>query len=325
MNISKPNNQFMSYAVCTLFEKSLHYGVAALTNSLYRQGFRGDVYAAYRGNLPAWANKATKNESLQWEGGKTMQLGEGAQLHFLPLDTDYHFANYKPKFMIRLFEGPAKDAEGLFYFDPDIVIKCKWSFFEYWITFGVAMVHELISQDMHASHPIRLGWEQLIKDNNRTVTANIQSYLNSGFCGLTKNNIEFLKAWAEFIEVSFNGYGHERGRLKGLSRTTLYYCADQDAFNIAAMCCGCPVTEIGPDGMDFVHGGWVMSHATSRPKPWIKNFLQSALIGNPPRLPEQNYWKNVTYPIPLYSKGRVRFKVTCLKIATFMGRFYRRY
>jgi len=35
----------MQYVACTLFEKSYHYGLAALVNSLYKQGFRGDFFA----------------------------------------------------------------------------------------------------------------------------------------------------------------------------------------------------------------------------------------------------------------------------------------
>ncbi|MBC7886702.1 MAG: hypothetical protein H7Z13_02355 [Ferruginibacter sp.] len=316
----------MSYAVCTLFEGNYHYGVAALSNSLYKGGFRGSIYAGYRGKLPAWSDHAKETTLFQWQGAKTMKIGEGLQIHFLPLDTGDHFSNYKPVYMLRLFEGPAKDAEGLVYFDPDIVIKCSWDFFENWLGFGVAVVHEVISNDMPASHPIRRGWEELIKTSNRKVTSDIRSYLNGGFCGLTKSNTEFLKVWSEFIELAYSDHGHHRSQLKGHPRTTLFYCADQDAMNIAAMCCGCPISEIGPDGMDFVGGGWTMSHATTKPKPWNNNFLMSALKGRPPSLAEHNYWMNVLYPLaPYQNRSRIKFKILCLKIASFIGRFYRRY
>ncbi len=316
----------MSYAVCTLFEGNYHFGVAALSNSLYKKGFRGSIYAGYRGQLPEWSNTAKSTTSFQWEGSKTLEVGEGMQIHFLPLDTDYHFSNHKPEFMLRLFEGPAKDAEGLCYFDPDIVVKCEWKFFEYWLSFGVALVHEVISNDMHATHPIRKGWEQLIKNSNREVTSNILSYINGGFCGLTKANIEFLKVWSEFIELAISDFGHHRSDFSGMARSNLFYCADQDAINIAAMCSGTPISELGADGMDFVNGGWTMSHATGRPKPWNKKFISSFLSGNSPSKADHCYWMNVVYPLaPYKSKRNVIFKLYCLKIASFLGRFYRRY
>ena len=316
----------MSYAICTLFEGNYHWGVAALSNSLYKRGFRGSVYVGYRGKLPAWTDAAKPTTSFEWEGSKTLEPADGLKLHFLPLDTKYHFTNYKPDFMLRLLDGPASDADGIVYFDPDIVIKCKWSFFETWLSFGVAVVHEVISNDMPASHPIRLGWKQLIESTNRKVTFELRSYLNGGFVGVSRKNIEFLKVWSAYIELAVTEFGVNPGKFGGLGRTSIFYYMDQDAFSIAVMCCGCPISEIGPEGMDFEPGGWTMSHATSSPKPWSKNFLSSALKGFPPTRAEHLYWHNVQFPIaPYNSRRKVLHKYRCMRIASFIGRFYRRY
>src|SRR6187402_3459082 len=144
----------MTSSICTLYEGHYHHGVAALSNSLYNSGFRGSVYIGYRGKLPGWSKEAKENPLLNWEGGKSLTVAEGLDLHFLPVMTKYHLTNYKPDFMLQLWEGPAKDVEGMFYFDPDIVIKCKFSFFEKWIKYGVALVHEISANDMTSNNPI---------------------------------------------------------------------------------------------------------------------------------------------------------------------------
>jgi hypothetical protein len=81
--------------VCTLFEGHYHYGLAALTNSLYNNGFRGDIYAGYKGCLPTWASKSFINYNLIWNGASTLNVTEGLNIHFLPIDSNYHLTNYK--------------------------------------------------------------------------------------------------------------------------------------------------------------------------------------------------------------------------------------
>ena len=315
----------MASSVCTLFESHFHKGVAVLINSLYKNGFRGNLYAGYRGTLPEWSNRAIESPDLDWPGAKTLKVAEDLFIHFLPANTNYHLAHYKPGFMLSLLNGPAKDAEGLAYFDPDIVNLCKWSFYEKWMSYGVAMVHEVVSNDMPPTHPSRMEWYKIIRMINREPKRVIHSYINSGFCGVSIKNIEFLKVWSQIIEVAIKEYKMDATTFIEYDRTSAFYCIDQDSFNIAAMCCESPISEMGPEAMDFIGSGWTMSHAAGWPKPWKNKFILSALSGNPPSRPHKNYWNNIKEPISLHSNFYTSLRKTEIFVATLIGRCYRRY
>lgn len=311
-------------AVCTLFEGHFHKGVAVLINSLYKNGFRGNIYAGYRGELPKWTEAAVDNSHLEWVGGKTLQLNNDLSIHFLPVTTDFHLTHFKPRFMLDLLEGAAKEMKALAYFDPDIVVLCKWEFYEKWMSFGVAMVHEVVSNDMPSTHPTRMEWLKIMKIMNRLPRREVHSYINAGFCGVSIKNIEFLEVWNQIIEIAINEYEMDAATMITFDRTSAFYAVDQDSFNIAAMCCESPISEMGPEAMDFVGAGWTMSHATGWPKPWKNNFILSALNGNPPSRPHKNYWNNIHKPIRLYNNLYTKIIKLQLLIATSIGRFYRR-
>lgn len=316
----------MNSAICTLYEGHYHHGIAALSNSLYNNGFRGDIYVGYRGDLPSWVAAAKDNPALNWENGKTLTIVSGIDLHFLPLKTDYHLANYKPDFILELWDKSAKNAEAMFYFDPDIVIKCQWNYFEKWIEHGVALVHEIIANDMPITHPLRRDWEKVIAKSQKNITRELNSYINSGFCGLLKKNIGFVQDWSEIIKVATVNFGFDVKQFELYDyRGYMFFAQDQDAFNIAAMCSKYPISEMGPEAMDFVQGGFTMSHATGNPKPWKKSFIISLIKGNPPTLAEKAYWNNVGFPIATFSHNTKKYKHLSIKIASFFGRFYRKY
>ncbi|PVY38680.1 hypothetical protein [Pontibacter virosus] len=314
----------MAASVCTLFEKHFHKGVPGLINSLYKNGFRGDFYAGYRGPLPKWSENATDNPDLGWAGAKTMRVANDLCLHFIPVTTEYHLAHYKPAFMLNLFKGPAKAVDALAYFDPDIVNLCRWGFYEKWMSYGVAMVHEVVSNDMPATHPSRMEWYHIIKKINRQPQRMINSYINAGFCGVAAANKEFLKVWIQVIEVAIKEYNMDAATFIEYDRTSAFYSIDQDAFNIAAMCCDSPISEMGPEAMGFVNSGWTMSHSTGSPKPWTNKFILSALKGNPPSRPHKDYWSNISEPISLYSSSYVSLKKLEIILASLIGRFYSR-
>jgi len=310
---------------CTLFEGDYHYGVAALVNSLCENGFKGEFFAGYKGGLPGWALSAVNDISIGWENNSVLHISPDCRLIFLPVKTDHHLTNYKPDFMLQLFETAAVNASALFYFDPDIVVKCKWSFFETWAGYGVALIHERVANDMPPTHPLRKEWEKVIAKAGKTVTHNLNSYINGGFCGVSNQNKEFLKTWKEifitgtkFFGLTVDQWGH------AYDRTYMFSSQDQDALNIAAMCCDSPVSEMGPEAMDFIPGGWVMSHATGNSKPWNKKFLTSSLMGIPPSQTDKLFWQYSKGQLKAYSKFILHLKSTAIKIAALVGRFYSR-
>ncbi len=314
----------MKSVICTLFEKSYHYGVAALTNSFYRNGFRGTVYAGYKGKLPKWASAAREEKDSLWPGASRLEIKDGLNILFLPIDGDFHMTNYKPAFMLKLWDGVAKDVEQIAYFDPDIIIDCPWDFFERWMDYGVALVHEIVHNDMPHTHPIRKEWETAIQKCNKQVVRQLNSYINGGFVGVSKANIEFVRIWAEIIELGVKHYKADATKFLSFNRTHPFWSIDQDAINATAMCSQTPISEIGPDGMNFIYGGWTMSHATGLPKPWDKNFFKSALHGNSPTMADRAYWYNAVTPIKNYSTFNIKRKYLTIKIAGLVGRFYHR-
>jgi hypothetical protein len=316
----------MNAAVCTLFEGDYHYGLAALINSLYKHGFKGDFYAGYRGTLPAWVNSKEKTTISGWPGCSTISVVEGRKIHFIPIHTDIHFCNYKPDFVIQLMHALENNVAGVFYFDPDIVVKCRWSFYEEWLTLGVPLVHEITNNDMPRTHPIRQIWANVIKDNGLEVTSHINAYLNSGFWGIKKSDIEFAYLFKKFVQVSQEDYQMDLTDFSfELDRSNPFFAKDQDAFNIAAMCTKVALSEYGPEGMDLVSGGKLMSHAIGKHKPWKKKYFKHFLQGSPPTTADREYWNNVNETIKLYSDAYLRMARIQLQLTSFLGRFYRRY
>lgn len=315
----------MKSVICSLFESHYHFGVASLINSLYKNGYRGNIYIGYKGQLPDWCNKNIEDVDGYFENMKILNISYDLHVYFCLLNTNTHLAHVKPKFMIDIMEKIEKKVDNIYYFDPDIFLKCRWSFMEEWVLGGVAIVHDKIMNDMPKTHPIRLKWKDIIIKSGLTIKREIDSYLNCGFCGVNRGHIEFLYLWQRFVNVAIEEYKLNPMQFASYDRTSPFWSIDQDSFNIASMCCQNPISEMGPEGMDFEYGGAILSHAVGTPKPWKKKYINEFLRGSPPSLADKAYWDNVQGCINLYPNGILFFKNFQVQLVSFLGRFYRRY
>jgi hypothetical protein len=307
----------MTSAVCTLFENHYCYGVGALANSLYAQGYRGTIYAGYRGDLPPWAAGGNARDGLT-----EFSPAEGLRLCFIPLDTKVHLTNYKPDFMLSLWEKHCPQAESLFYFDPDITVIGPWTFFEAWVGAGVALCAD-VNPAMPPNHPLRHAWKKFYQPQGIVFRREPELYFNGGFIGLGRAQMEFLRCWQTVQELM----APEIAGLQNVNvrdRTYLFHKTDQDALNVAAMASESPISPLGQDGMDLQPGGggYVMSHAVGGKKPWKKQFLRSIFRdGWAPSRADRNYFRHVESPIRLYPPPRLANKRLFLLVACFLGRF----
>ncbi|WP_207534026.1 hypothetical protein [Desertivirga arenae] len=321
----------MNSVICTLFEKNYHYGLAALANSLYNNGYRGSIYAGYRGDLPPWAKDVKKNAVWNWENSSSIDVGEGLRIYFLPLSTDYHLTNYKPDFMLQLLDGPAFNANKIYYFDPDIVITKKWSLYETWVEGGVALCED-VNSPMPKNHPRRQAWRKFYGERNITLTFKDAMYANGGFVGLHKRNKDFLIIWKIMQEKMATLIG-------GLNRSALsgeklheslrhefspFPKTDQDALNAAVEAWDGDISFVGQEGMAFKPGASLMSHALGQPKPWNWKPIKQIIQGSRMNKVYADYWNFANEPIMSQPNSLVWNRKIAFKVSRFIARFYSR-
>ncbi len=323
----------MPSAICTLFENNYHYGLAALTNSLYREGFRGSIYAGYRGDPPSWASASERNLSLDWKDGRTLVVAENLQLHFLPVDTEYHLTNYKPDFTLKVWNSLAVNAKRMFYFDPDIVIVRPWELFEEWVSCGIALSED-INSPLYKEHPRRVAWRRYFDSRGIPLRFKNAMYVNGGFIGLSQENQSFLETWKNIQEALAPAIG-------GLNRSIFkpeylasllevggpfmpFAKTDQDALNAAVEACENKISFIGKEAMGFENGFIIMYHALGTPKPWEWRLFSQSLNGRPPRKVDLEFWRFMDGPIMAIPKRIIKRRKLAIKITNTIGMFYKK-
>jgi hypothetical protein len=302
----------------SLAEDRYFLGLAALINSVVKNGsYINKIVIGYRGALPNWLPQLKESKN-----GKSCILNSGIEMEFVLLESNLHMVHEKPKWFKHLCQVLEPDADEYFFYDSDIVIINRMSFFGEWVKEGVAICED-VNYDMSYNHPIRQQWARLAKEDGLIVNKNINRYYNSGFLGWTNKNNSFIDDW----EKSFKVLAKKSGDMKQFrvhDRTHTVLSANQDSLNLAAMTTDCPLSIIGPEAMGFHYGLALMSHPTGS-KPWNRKYISEFISGYPPRSSDIDFWDNVNgSELRPFSDGFVKRRQLLCKLLKGLGRFYQR-
>ena len=174
-----------------------------------------------------------------------------------------------------------------------------------------------------SDHPLRFQWMEIARSAQLTEKRSLSRYYNGGFVGVPGRVRKVLEVWESLLEAA-KVFGYDTTQLASTDRTSPWQAADQDLLNIAVMTTDVPTSTLGPDGMDFSGGGYVMSHAVNSPKPWARQYMRSTVSGRPPTLADKGFWDNAEHPIRLFPESTVRKRKVALKAAIAFGRVWHR-
>jgi hypothetical protein len=305
------------HVVCTVAEGSYFYGLAALTNSLVKAGFKGSILVGYRGNRPAWLEALNKEATLD-----AYLVTPEVRLQLIEISGKWHLANYKGHFMKQIFHE-VHSAELVYFFDTDIVITHAWSTLTEWARSGVVVVLDMADTYMSPHHIYRRAWRALATKINRECR-DFTGYVNSGCVGINRQFAEFAEVWAVLME-ELEREGADMNKMKNWTGRLEFARMDQDVLNATIMATDTPIALLGSEAMGWFPGtGEVMPHAMIHKKPWVRNYIFDALRGFPPDRAHRTYWQFVEGPIRPFGAWDLKRRKTALTIAHLIGRFHTR-
>ena len=300
-----------AHVVCVLAEGNYFHGVAALTNSLVRNGFAGHIVVGYRGALPRWAGPVAPAP------GPAHPVIPGADIQFVPVDTGWHLGNHKPHFLLDVATRLHPGFASLWYFDCDIVVTTGWDHFARWAARDLLLVLDLAETFMPANHAFRIEWARLAAGAGLGHRA-VQGYFNSGCIGIPGGDLTLLRAWARLMQALADEGGDMSALVDRVGRPE-YAKMDQDMLNAAVMAIDTPFNVLGVEAMDAFPSANIMAHAMVFAKPWKRNYIQDALLGYQPDPAHLSYWTYANAPIQSFTPAEWKAKQRALKLTRMLG------
>jgi hypothetical protein len=282
--------------VCTLAEQHYFYGVAALVNSLVWAGFEGAAVVGFRGQRPNWLEAFPRDPALD-----SYAITPAVRLRLIEVPGSWHLNNCKPHFIEDLLFKEYPEADLVYYFDTDIVIKHSWSSFARWARSGVVLVLDPADSYMSPRHVYRRAWEDLAAKQNRPCR-DFTGYVNGGCIGIDRAYADFARVWSGLME-ELERDGADMRKMKNAAGKLEFSRMDQDVLNATIMATDIPISLLGSEAMGmFPFVGEIMPHTMWHRKPWNRNYILDALRGLPPSRTHRAYWEFVDGPIRPFSE-----------------------
>lgn len=283
----------MPRVICTFAEKRHFIGLAALINSLVQAGFEGTLCVGHRGEVPRWLHN-----QIQHHRSSISKV----RVEFETVTQPGHMTNLKPDWMLQVWSR-FTDAERLVYIDPDVCVLCPWQLIEDWIGQGVALAQDM-QPPLTQGHWLLKSWQHAFSSTGLELRQTPSEYINAGFIGVHRDAVSLLHRWRDMLRIASGKFGgleaSNLGGGKKTSQITSPYAAfsqtDQDVLNAALRCGDEPLSLVGPEGMGFMPGVAIMSHAVGV-KPWDKRFLRLALRGIRPTFADRMFLRFSSGPV----------------------------
>jgi hypothetical protein len=306
----------MKVNVITLYEGHYHYGVAALINSLLACGFQGKITAYCRDGepLPPWTRR------LPRIADHAFQL-PGSLLAFKPTEVKRHFGYHKPFAALQELTADP-ECEAVVYADPDVLFLAPWKFFEEWLGMGLALCLDVSFPYLSENHPWRKTWKDLLARATGEVSGTTSQYVNSGFFGVARTDLDFLRQWIK-VTQKFEEEGGNTTSFDLINRHRAIV-GDQDLLATTLMGWRKGVSILGQEGMGFNGDYFILSHHIWTPKPWIRSFIKESLKGERPSPAAGFYLKFSNAPLAPYSAGQLFRKQLGFKFAQLISRLWAR-
>jgi hypothetical protein len=303
----------MKSLLLTLYQNDYHLGAAAMINSALRQGFAGRIVLGHDGSdVPTWTSQ------LQRMDQDSFRL-QGMEIVFRELKTPRHFGFHKP-FAMRQMLDEYPDCEQIFYVDPDVLFLSPWKFFGDWAMLGVAYCLDCHFPYLPSTHPWRNAWYNLITTAGHSVARIPGHYPNSGFVGLSREEVRFLDIWKD-LTLAYEKAG---GDTKSFQLEERHHAivGDQDLMAAALMAWDGRESVVGPEGMGFTDYFYLLAHDVARPKAWRRKFIREALEGVKPSAASALFLKYCEGPITVLPDLEARR--FSYKIAQTISRVWKR-
>ena len=271
------------YVPFTLCEPGFAAGAAALFNSLNEAGFDGTFIIGLKGAPCRWMRAVPKLPS------------GSANFRIVEVDTDRHLTHAKARFATRILDELCPRCAGVVYFDPDIIVKARWTEIVEHVRAACAVCADASSPGWKESGDAWVAFAQQVSGRKPELDG---LCCNAGFVGVSRPFRRVFELWEQLIDACIKNGFDARCFTWDNEHPLPFFFVDQDMLNIAIRLAGVPVWIGGPETMDFAPGGRWVSHAITTPKPWDRWYLPRALAGRTIRACDIAFWENASAPIP---------------------------